>query len=133
MLRILIAAVCSASAIALAACGSNDPGYCDQLAQLVRQINDIRDTNVIAEGTNALRSRVEAALTQTQKLADAARTDFPDETRDLDAAVTSVKTSLDDLGSADTRAKALVSLPGQLQATVDAAEQLETAVADTCS
>lgn len=133
MLRVLIITAGCCAAIALAACGSSEPDYCEQRDQLSTQIAQIRDTNVIKEGTNTVRSRVGAALTQTQKLADSAKGDFPNETRDLDVAVNSVKTSLDALQSPDTRASALANLAGQLQATADAATQLQTAVQDKCS
>jgi hypothetical protein len=134
MLRVLTIAACSCAAIAVAACGGSDkPGYCTQREQLTTQIAQIRDTNVIKEGTDTLSARVDAALTQTQKLADSAKSDFPNETRDLDVAVKSVKTSLDALQSADTRATALTNLPGQLQTTVDSAKRLQAAVQDKCS
>ena len=134
MLRILTTTTCCCSAIALAACGgSAKPDYCKQREQLTTQIAQIRATNVVQEGTDTLRARVDAAVTQTQKLSDSAKSDFPDETRDLDVAVTSVKTSLDALQSADTRATALTNLPGQLQTTVDSAKRLQTAVQEKCS
>ena len=134
MLRALTITAVSSAAIAVAACGGSDkPGYCQQREQLSTQIAQIRDTNVIKEGTDTLRTRVDAALTQTQKLADSAKSDFPNETRDLDVAATSVKTSLTALQNPDTRTAALANLPGQLQATADAAKQLQTAVQDKCS
>lgn len=134
MFRLLTATACSAATIALAACGgSNDPDYCTQRDQLSTQIAQIRDTNVLKEGTDTLRSRVDAALTQTQKLAAGAKADFPDQTRDLDVAITSLTTSLTAVQSPDTRATALANLPGQLQATADAAKRLQTAVQDKCS
>jgi hypothetical protein len=133
MFRVLTITACCSTAIALAACGSSDPDYCEQREQLSTQIAQIRDTNVIEEGTNTLRNRVEAALRHAQKLAESAESDFPNETRDLDVAATSVKRSLAALQNPDTRAKALANLPGQLQATVDAAERLQAAVQDKCS
>ena len=135
MFRLAIAATCLC-ALALTACGSSSsskPDYCDQRAQLDQQIQAIKGTNVLTEGTNTLKSRVDAALTQFKTLSEQAKGDFPKETASLDTAVSSLSASVTSLSDSGTRAAALASLPGQLRTTVDAAKQLQTAVQNTCS
>lgn len=141
MLRATAIATTGCAALALAACGSSDSesqsAYCEQRNELRTQTAQIRDTNVIEEGTNTFKACVDTALTQTERLVESAKSDFPQETRDLDMAITSVRTSLSTLdepaAGAEARASALANLPGQLDATVGAARRLRTAVQDKCS
>lgn len=96
MFRAFILVICGCAAIALAACGSDseEAAYCKQREELQTQITRIRDTDVIKEGTNVFRARVDSALTQAKKLSASAESDFPQETRDLDGAISAVKRRL---------------------------------------
>lgn len=134
MFRAFILVICGCAAIALAACGSDseEAAYCKQREELQTQITRIRDTDVIKEGTNVFRARVDSALTQAKKLSASAESDFPQETRDLDGAISAVKTSLAALEQPDQRRAALVRLPGQLEAAADAGDRLQAAVRDKC-
>lgn len=154
MFRVLSLVLICCGAIALAACGSSSsssstsspstatqttttaaadaPAYCAQRAALGEQIRQIKNMDVLSEGTAALKARIDTALASFQALSGAAKTDFPAESGALETAATSLKSSVGELSSEQTRAAALASLPGQLRTTVDAAKQLETKVQGAC-
>lgn len=122
----------TAGALALGACGSEDPEYCDLREEAATQIQAVRDTDVVAEGTNALTERVETALTTLEQLSDQAKEDFPEETGSLQRSANAVRGSLAQLENPDTRVRALAVLPGQLQAFADAGQRLRSSVDEEC-
>lgn len=122
----------AAGALVLGGCGSDDPDYCELRDEAATEIQAVRDTDVVAEGTNALTERVQTALTTLGDLSDQAKEDFPDETAALQRAATAVRGSLAQLEQPGSRARALAVLPGQLQTLADEGQRLRAAVDERC-
>lgn len=153
MFRVLSLLLICCGALALAACGSSSsssstssasstetattaaadaPAYCAQRAALSEQILQIKNMDVLSEGTATLKARIDTALASFQALSSAAKTDFPAQSGALETAASSLTSSVAQLSNESTRTAALASLPGQLRTTVDAAKQLQTKVQGAC-
>lgn len=123
----------AAGTLALAACGTDQPEYCDLRDEAATQLQAVRDTDVVAEGTNALTARVETALTTLGTLSEQAKEDFPEETASVQRDADAVRTSLARLEDQDARVRALAVLPGQLQTLADDGQRLRASVEEECA
>ena len=97
---ILVAAAIVAVAM-LAACGSSSgsskPAYCSSLTNLKNSVKALPSTDVIHNGTNALKANVDKVITNAHAVVNSAKQDFPSETSAITTAVDSLKTTVTQL------------------------------------
>jgi signal transduction protein with GAF and PtsI domain len=93
----------AASAVMLAmiaGCGSSGqskPSYCSSLTNLKQSVKALPTTDVIKNGTSALKTNVDKVVSNAQAVVDAAKKDFPNETTAITTAVDSLKTTVNQL------------------------------------
>lgn len=127
----LLLALLFLSAPALAACSSGSD-YCDQLDATRSAWEDLRDTNVIADGTDAFKERFDAFATEVQKLADAARDEFGGDVDTVEASVQQMRDALASLGDLDVAAAADQIGPA-LDALTSSTDTLLSDVTNACA
>jgi hypothetical protein len=96
--------ICGTTAVmvlaALAGCGSSGqskPSYCSSLTNLEQSVKALPSTDVIKNGTSALKTNVDKVVSDAQAIVDAAKKDFPNETAAITTAVDSLKTTVNQL------------------------------------
>lgn len=123
----------SASALAAAvlilpmvsACSSS-PDYCDQLDDTKQAFTELRDTNILQDGTDTLNERFDTFEEDVDSLIDAAGDEFSEESAAVEASLTQVSAALEsaanlDLGTAASQiGPALDSLSASSQELLDA-------------
>jgi hypothetical protein len=93
----LAAVAILAAAAALAGCGSSKPGYCSKLTTLQQSVKDLPSTNVVKNGTNALKANVDKIVNNAHAVVDAAKSDFPNETKAITSAIDSLQSTVKQL------------------------------------
>jgi len=93
-----LATIMSAAAIAIAACGgSSKPSFCSSLTTLKTSVQALPTTNVIKNGTNALKSAADTVVKNAHQVVDSAKSDFPDETAAITSSVDALQTTVKDI------------------------------------
>ena len=93
-----LAAIMTAAAIAIAACGgSSKPSFCSSLTTLKTSVQALPTTNVIKNGTNALKSAADTVVKNAHQVVDSAKSDFPDETAAITSSVDALQTTVKDI------------------------------------
>ena len=93
----LAAVAILAAAAALAGCGSSKPGYCSKLSTLQQSVKDLPSTNVVKNGTNALKANVDKIVNNAHAVVNAAKSDFPNETKAITSAIDSLQSTVKQL------------------------------------
>jgi FtsZ-interacting cell division protein ZipA len=131
---ILIAAVAVALA-ALAGCGSSSgsskPSYCSSLTNLKQSVKDLPTTDVIKNGTNALKTSVDKVVTNAQSVVDAAKKDFPNETTAITTAADSLKTTVNQLQQSQSAAL-VVQAAGNVASLGSAVKNFASSASSKC-
>ena len=110
---------------ALGACSSSDD-YCDQLDDTRNAYTELRDTNILQDGTDTLSERFDTFEEDVDSLIDAAGDEFSDESAAVEASLTQVSAAIEsasnlDLGTAASQiGPALDSLSASTQELLDA-------------
>ncbi len=86
-----------AGAVVLAGCGSSKPSYCSSLTTLKQSVKDLPTTDVIKNGTNALKANVDKVVSNAHAVVNAAKKDFPTETGAITTAIDSLQTTVNQL------------------------------------
>jgi hypothetical protein len=127
-----------AAALALAAtaalatgCGSSKPAYCSAVANLESSIKSVPNTDVVTNGTAALKSTLQKVQSDAEAVVSAAKSDFPNETSALSSSVTTISTSIKQLPSSPAPAQ-VAQLAGQATAVITAAKDLKSATSSKC-
>jgi len=93
-----LAAIMTAAAVAIAACGgSSKPSFCSSLTTLKTSVQALPTTNVIKNGTNALKSAADTVVKNAHQVVDSAKSDFPDETAAITSSVDALQTTVKDI------------------------------------
>ena len=119
------------AAAVLAGCGSSKPSYCSAVSNLESSIKAVPNTDVVANGTSALKSALQKVESDAQAVVSAAKSDFPKETSALSDSVTTLSNSVKQLSSSPTP-QAVVALAGQATAVVNAGKGLKNATSAKC-
>jgi FtsZ-interacting cell division protein ZipA len=132
---ILIAAVAVALA-ALAGCGSSQsssskPSYCSSLTNLKQSVKDLPTTDVIKNGTNALKGNVDKVVSNAQAVVDAAKKDFPNESTAITTAVDSLKTTVSQLQQ-NQSAALVVQAAGNVASLGSAVKNFASSASSKC-
>jgi hypothetical protein len=115
-------------ALAVPACGG-DPDYCSDVSELEQSVRDLGDVDVVAGGTNALRDALRGVEDQAEATIEAARDDFPEETRVMRDSLDSVRQSA---GELSPTAEDIAPVATDVAAMVTAVEEFAGAAESEC-
>lgn len=129
--------VCGAAVVGvmLAGCGDDDDGrsaqeiYCDAGESLESSVTALSDLDVVAEGTDGLRSATDDVKQDVAELRDAATDAAADEAEALAQAVDSLDSAVSDLGE-DISADNVTELTTAVQAVASSAQAVYGTLAD---
>ena len=93
------AATAALASAAVLATGCGKPEYCSKRTDLQESVKSLRNVDV---GSGELRSSLQKVQTDARAVAEAAREDFPNETGALQSSVSTLRTTLQGLGSSPT-------------------------------
>jgi hypothetical protein len=119
--------------IPLAACGgssSSKPGYCDDKAQLQADIKNLPN-DLKSGGISSLKTSLQKVESDVRAVVSGAKDDFPSETQALSSSITSLKTSVQSLGSSPS-VESLLGLGPQVQSAVDSVKAFTDAAGSKC-
>jgi len=122
-----------AAGAVLGACGgSSKPSYCSAVSSLEASVKALPSTNVVKNGTDALKSALTKVESDAQAVVSSAKNDFPNETAALKSSVDALSSTVKQLTSSPSAA-AIVQVPGQVAAVANAAKGLSSATSSKCS
>lgn len=92
-------ALLTAAAIGVAACGSSSskPSYCASLTTLKTSVQALPTTDVVKNGTNALKAAADTVVKNARQVVDSAKADFPDETAAISSSVDALQKTVTQL------------------------------------
>jgi hypothetical protein len=128
----LMLAGLSLAGFSLAACGgSSKPSYCSAVSNLKDSIKALPSTNVIANGTNALKSAFSKVQDSANAAVDAAKSDFPNETAAVKNAVNALSNTVQQVSSSPSAAT-VAQLPVEVSALVTAVQNFTKVTSSKC-
>jgi hypothetical protein len=131
--RVLVALVIlSVGAALIAGCGSSKPSYCSAVNNLENSIKALPSTDVVKNGTSALKSALTKVKDDANSVISAAKADFPSETSALSSSVNALSGTVTQLASSPSTSTA-AQLPGQVAAVSTAAKNVKSATSSKCS
>ena len=126
-------AILSAGAALLAGCGgSSKPSYCSAVASLKSSVQAVPTTDVISNGTNALKSALTKVEDDAKAVVSSAKSDFPNETSALQSSVNALSSSAAALTS-NPSAAAIAQTVSSAAAVSTAVKNLSSATSSKCS
>jgi hypothetical protein len=129
----LVASVITAAAVLVSACGgSGKPSYCSSLDSLQSSIKAVPSTNVVQNGTSALKSALTKVQDDAKAVVNGAKSDFPNETSALSSSVTALAGSAKTLGS-NPSAAAVAQTVSDASAVATAVKNFASASSSKCS
>ena len=126
MRKRIIASV-AALALLVTACSDDEVStFCEDEQQLESSIDTLRDIDIAADGTDALKADVEAVTTALGDLRESGGDEIGDEVDDLQQSLSSLQSGVEAASGTGAKASALVSgladVQTSLQALLSAAE-----------
>lgn len=116
----------------LAGCGgSSKPSYCSAVTNLESSIKALPSTNIVQNGTSALKSAVSKVQTDANAVVSDAKNDFPSETDALKSSVNALAGTVTTLASSPTAATA-AQLPGEISAVATSVKSFTSATSSKC-
>jgi hypothetical protein len=118
----------------VAACGgsgSGKPSYCSAVNNLKSSIKALPSTDVVANGTNALKSAFSKVQDNAAAAVNAAKSDFPNETAAMKSSVDTLSNTVKQLKSSPSAATA-AQLPSQVSAVVTSVQNFTKAASSKC-
>lgn len=130
--KLTCAAATAVVLASLAGCGSSSkPSYCASLTNLEQSVKAVPTTDVIKNGTSALKANVDKVVTNAQAVVDSAKKDFPNETGAITTAVDSLKTTVSDLQKNATPAL-VVQAAGNVASLGTAVKNFSSSASSKC-
>jgi len=127
-------AVCLIIAALLTGCSSGSsskPAVCSDLDSLKTSVQDLKNTNVRADGLSAVQDDLTKIKQQLQTVETSAKGQFAPQTSALTTALDKLETSID-AAKASLNAGTLSAVASAAGSTVTAGQNLVTAVTNTC-
>src|SRR5437763_15081313 len=85
----------AAGALMVAGCGgSGKPSYCSAVTNLKDSVKAVPNTDVVANGTSAVKSTFQKIETDAKAVVSSAKTDFPTETQALASSVSTLSSTI---------------------------------------
>lgn len=118
----------------VAGCGSDSkPAFCAKRDDLKKSVSELKSFNILAEGPKGLEQKFSDIQSNATELVDAAKTDFPDQSKQLSDAIDALGQSVTQLREQGTSASSITKIPGQVQAVIQAATSLDDEISKKCS
>ncbi len=102
--RIAVVGAVVSSVVAMAGCGSDQPGYCQGRASLQNSVKGLTSLNA-SSGVSGLKAQVSKVQGDASALVNSAKSDFPSETSAISSSVNALKSSVTALPSTPTAAQ----------------------------
>jgi hypothetical protein len=132
--RHLIPSLAVAGACAfLGACGGGDkPAYCSDVDNFKDAVAGLKDVQITENGVSSLTAAVNKIKTSGQALVASAKDTFPGETSALNASLTALGATVQQLGDPSSQKAALRAIPAEAVAVNTAYKSLADAAKDKC-
>ena len=129
--RKLIGAV--AAAVLVVGCGSSSskPSYCSSLTSLTESVKAVPTTDIVKNGTNALKASVDKVINNAHAVVDSAKKDFPNETGAITSSVDSLTTTINEIEKSATPAL-VVQAAGNVAAVGTAVKNFSSSASSKC-
>ena len=126
-------AVLAAAALAVPVIGgcSSSAGYCNQLDETEAAYNELRNTDILTEGTNTLEERYDAFEEEAEELIDAAGDEFAEESAAVEASLDQLNDAIQSAVNLDLGTAAEQVGPA-LQSLATSSQELFDAVTTAC-
>ena len=119
------------AAALLTACGTSKPSYCSQVANLKASVKALPTTDVVQNGTSALKAAVTKVQDDAKAVVSSAKGDFPTETSALESSVNSLVASVKALPSGPSPA-AIAEVVGGVAGVSTAVQNFSSATSSKC-
>jgi hypothetical protein len=126
----VVALAVALAPLGLAACDSQ-PEYCSEKEEAQASFDALRDTNVVEDGSEALREQFGTFTTDMRSFIDAAGDEFDAEIDAVQNSLREVQTAVD--GAGDDVAAAAQEIAPALQGLFDSSSALLQEVDDVCN
>lgn len=120
------------SLVIVAGCGDSKPAFCAKQDELKKSVSDLKDFNILEQGPKGLQQQFDEIQANARELTDAAKEDFPNESKQLSDAVSALSQSVTQLSDQGTSSPVIAQIPGQVQAVIEAARALEKKIDEKC-
>lgn len=121
----------------LVGCGDDDDSpeaaYCEQVDELEQSLADLRNLDVVAQGTDELRARVDEVRTNLSEVRAAAPDAAPEAADAFDTAFSSLQSAVEALGDGELTAATARDAIAAIGATATAAQDYFAALDEACS
>ena len=103
-------ALLTAAAISVAACGGSSntsaskPSFCSSLTTLETSVKALPTTDVVKNGTSALKTAADTVVKDAKQVVDSAKHDFPNETAAISSSVDALQTTVTQIQNGATPA-----------------------------
>ena len=125
--------VLAGSAAIVTGCGSsNKPAVCAKRDELKKSVSELKSFNILAEGPKGLQQKFGQIESDAEELANAARSDFPEQSKQLSDAVGALAQSVQRLRKQGSSSPAITKIPGQVQAVIATATDLDDEINKEC-
>lgn len=130
---IVVAALMLVGSIPIVAgCGDSEPAFCAKQDELKKSVSELKDFNILEQGPKGLQNQFDEIQANALELTDAAKDDFPNESKRLSDAVASLSKSVTQLGEQGASSTVIAQIPGQVQAVIESAQALEKKIDEQC-
>lgn len=120
------------AALLLSACGSSKPSYCSSVTNLEKSVENLRNINLLQNGTSALTSALQKIEKSAKSVISDAKSDLPSESSDMTSSLNALSTSVKQL-SGTPSAATFATIAKQVGASVTAAKNFADAAKSKCS
>lgn len=126
-----LAALLVLALLAASGCGGDSkPSYCGDRTNLENAVKDL-PTAAKSGGTGGIQSQLQTIETDANKLVDAAKSDFPSETKTLTSTIDQLKTTVQSAGSNPSGSE-VAALALNATAVVNAVKGFTSATKSAC-
>ncbi len=117
--------------LALQGCGSSKPSYCSAVSTLKQSVQQLKNVDVVQNGTSSLKTAVDKIKTDASSVASAAKSDFPSETSALKSSVDALSQSVRQLTEQPSAAQ-IATVAGAAASSVTAVNAFTSSVSSKC-
>jgi len=128
---LLAGLVLSSGALATSGCGSSKPAFCADRDRLEQSVTDVSKIQLNSGAGTALQQQIQVIEAEASETIDAARQDFPEESRAVDSSLAEVTKSVEDLPNSPSASDLLPTF-GKVAQLVQAVSQFKDATNSAC-
>jgi hypothetical protein len=125
--RLILCCVLVGVAVLITACGASKPAFCKNRGALQESVSGIS----AGGGVSSLKAQLQTIESQAKNLVSSAKSDFPNETKAITGAVSSLQTSVKAVSSSPTPAQ-LASVAVDVKATANSVSAFASATKSKC-